>query len=314
MTEDWPRHRDVLAPHLCDGWTVEAFLRARFDAWPPEDLRRGIAAGEVCAPDGAPLRGDDVLRTPVVLRVSIPGIAPDVAPPPFPTILHEDDRVIAVHKPAGLMMHPSGQRFAWALVGMAKRRWPRDAIDLVHRLDRDTSGVVVLTKDKDANRILKAALRDGLAEKVYVARVRGRPAWDRATVDHPIGRADGPIRIQMAARPDGLAARTDLDVLARDGARPEALVRCRPRTGRTHQLRVHLARVGHPILGDLLYGTDASTFLRSRDPGGEAAARIAAAAPRLLLHALRLMLPHPDGGALSVCAPLPAALAVRCPL
>lgn len=307
----WYQHREVAVPRVCDGWTVQDFLVKRFEAWDEGEVLAGIDEGLVVHPDGRVLTRADVLAAPLVLDVRIPGLAPTHPPPPLPPILHEDDRVIAIDKPSDLMMHPSGARFQYALIGLAKHHWPGLPIDLVHRLDRDTSGVVLLTKDKAANAFLKKALREGRADKRYVARVRGRPAWDQATITHPIGRAEGPIRIQMACRPDGLSACTEVRVLARDRARPETLVALRPQTGRTHQLRVHLARVGHPILGDILYGTPAETFLCVRGKGRQPATDEATHASRLLLHARRLRMPHPDGGELVVDAPLPMALVHR---
>jgi len=307
----WYQHRDVLVPRACDGWTVAAFLSKRFEAWDTADVLSGIDAGLVVHPEGRVLQREDRLRAPVVLDVRIPGLAPTHPPPPIPPILYEDDRVIALDKPSNLMMHPSGARFQYALIGLAKAHWAGVAVDLVHRLDRDTSGVVLLTKDKAANAFLKAALRDGRADKTYIARVRGRPAWDQAVLSQAIGRADGPIRIQMACRPEGQTARTHVRVLARDRARPETLVQLTPQTGRTHQLRVHMARAGHPILGDILYGTPARTFLDVQGRGRQPSTDRTTHAPRLLLHARRLRIPHPDGGTLQVEAPTPMALLHR---
>lgn len=307
----WFQHRPVAVPQHCEGWTTGAFLVARFADWDADAIRAGLEAGLVIHADGRLASEASTVRGGEVLDVQIPGLAPIDPPPPLPPILHEDERLVVLDKPSDLPMHPAGSRFQYALVGLARMAWPDAAIDLAHRLDRDTSGVVVVTKDKGANAFLKACFREGRAHKRYVARVRGRPAWSETVLRHPIGRADGPIRIQMACRPDGLAATTRVRVLARDGVRPESLVALEPVTGRTHQLRVHLARAGHPILGDVLYGTDAETFLaiRGRGRGRETDQRTHA--PRLLLHARRLQIPHPDGGMLDVSSPLPMEMVDR---
>lgn len=301
----------MLVPRPCAGWTAERFLHERFSDWPQEALDAGLADGLVVHPTRGVLAPDDLVDGGEVLDVQIPGLAPVDPPPPIPPILYEDDRVVAVDKPSDLVMHPQGTRFQYALVTLAKAHWPEARMDLAHRLDRDTSGIVLLTKDKAANAALKASFREGLAHKRYIARVLGRPAWDEAVLSWPIGRAEGPIRIQMTATVDGQSAQTRVRVLARDGARPEALVALEPTTGRTHQLRVHLARAGHPILGDVLYGTHEHTFLDIRGRGRQPSTDAETHAPRLLLHARALRIPHPDGGWIDLEAPLPMAFVDR---
>ena len=151
---------------------------------------------------GRVLRASSSLKGEEILQVSIPGIAPDSPPPPLPAVLHEDERLVVLDKPAGLLVHPTGTAFAWAVIGLARERWP--GADIVHRLDRDTSGVLVLSKDAEANRMLKAAFSGRTVRKRYEALVRGHLAEDYYDVRAAIGAADGPIRIQMAVRDDGL--------------------------------------------------------------------------------------------------------------
>jgi 23S rRNA pseudouridine1911/1915/1917 synthase len=297
-----PRLIDV--PDVADGMRLDRFLTRRFADRSRSWLARGIRAGAVRDADDRPLRPASSVRGGQVLRVYLPGIATDEAPPPLPPILHEDARIVVLDKPAGLLAHPAGTTYAWSAVGLARARWP--GIDLAHRLDRDTSGVLVLARDPDANRMLKRVFHDGLAEKTYEAICRGEIQWDRATLDGPIGPADGVIRIQMAVRPDGLSARTDVEVV---GRRPGATrVSIRLHTGRTHQIRVHLAHAGHPLLGDRMYGVPPEVFLRTLDIGVDTSVIEAAGAPRQALHARRVVLPHPDGGTVTVEAPFPADL------
>lgn len=295
--------RVIEVPAGVDGMRLDRFLALRFRDWSRTALARAVRAGEVRDAADRPLRASAPVRAGLVLRVYTEGIAATGAPPPFPPILYEDDRVIVLAKPAGMLAHPTGTRFTWAAVSLAKARWPEQAIDLVHRLDRDTSGVLILTRDPDANRFLKAKVKAGAFFKEYEAIVRGAPTWDDLRCEGPIGAADGAIRIQMAVRPDGLPARTDVRVLARSDA--FARVACVLHTGRTHQIRVHLAHAGHALLGDRMYGVPESVFLHYWEHGVDASVVTAAGAPRQALHAARVRFPHPDGGDREVNAPFP---------
>jgi 23S rRNA pseudouridine1911/1915/1917 synthase len=219
-------------------------------------------------------------------------------------VLFSDDQVMVIDKPAGLLAHPTGTRFAWSAVGLAKARWPGEPVDLVHRLDRDTSGVLMLTRDPDANRFLKAAIKEGRVHKEYEAITRGRVSWDTQRLTGPIGPADGVIRIQMAVRDDGLKARTDVSVIARSETLTH--VRCLLHTGRTHQIRVHLDHAGFPLLGDRMYGVPPEVFLRTLEHGADREVVESAGAPRQALHARRVRFPHPSGGEVMVEAPLAA--------
>lgn len=298
--------RDLEVPATASGMRLDRFLARRFADRSRTWLARGIKEGLVTDGTGRPLRASAVIRGGDALRLFLEGIAPSTPAPPFPPILHEDDLVVAVDKPAGLLAHPSGTNYAWALISLAKARWPERRVDLVHRLDRDTSGVQLLTKDLDAKRYLFDALNGDVGVKEYLALVKGQPEWDERVIERPIGSADGEIRIQMAARDDGLPARTDVTVLGRrDGPGPGlALVRCRIHTGRTHQIRVHLFDAGFPLLGDRLYGVPPEVFLSFQHEGVTDAGLAASGAARQALHCERMTLPHPDGGLLHVEAPL----------
>jgi 23S rRNA pseudouridine1911/1915/1917 synthase len=242
------------------------------------------------------------------LRLYLPGIAPSTKKPPLPPILHEDDRVIVLDKPAGLPVHPAGTDYTFAVIGLCRDHWPRHQIELVHRLDKDTSGVLVLAKDAQANRQLKAAFARGQATKEYFALVRGHPPWESAVFTGRIGPANGVIRIQMAVTDDGQDAHTEAFVLARHPDAPMSQVRCRIHTGRTHQIRVHLAHAGFGLVGDRMYGVPPEVFLRAWEHGVDSEVIRAAGAPRQALHALRVTLPHPNGNSLTVEAPIPSDL------
>lgn len=299
--------RGLVVDQRSAGRRVDAWLRARFPDWSRTAIARFIRSGEIRSEDRQ-LKPSSTLFSGERLRIFVPGLAPDSPPPPLPDILYEDDRLIAFDKPAGLLVHPSGQRWVWALIGLARQARPGARLDLVHRLDRETSGVVVLTKDLDANSHLKKALQEHRVRKTYHALVRGLIPWERRELVAALGsREDSEIRIRQGVRPDGNPARTDFRVLQRLEA--HTLVACYPQSGRTHQIRAHLEHLGFPILGDKLYGHEDAVFLRLLEAGADPFVRAATGFPRHALHAARLDLPHPDGWLLRLVAPLPADMA-----
>ncbi len=269
---------------------LDRFLTAWFRDYSRTRLARFVKEGLVCS-GGRPLRNSARVRAGMVLEIAIPGIAPDSDPPPLPPVLYERDGLVVLNKPAGLLCHPVGSQFAWAIIGLARERWP--TVELVHRLDRDTSGCLALTVEPALNVHLKRAIAAGRVRKVYEAICKGEIPWERRVLDGPIGPAGGPIRIQMAVRPDGKPARTDVTVLERRGGLTR--VRCRIHTGRTHQIRVHLAHAGFPLLGDRLYGVPPEVFLHSIHRGVDPFVVRSAGASRHLLHAAELTLPVPWG-------------------
>ncbi len=209
------------------------------------------------------------------------------APPAEPVqILHEDHELVFVNKPAGLLSVPGkGLHLTDCMIARLRAVFPE--ILLVHRLDLDTSGVMVFARTPHAQRHLGLQFEKRQSRKIYVARVHGCPAEPSGVVDLPLA-VDWPNRPrQMVCHATGRPAQTGWQVIRAEdtGAR----MRLMPVTGRSHQLRVHMLALGHPILGDPLYATGA-----------------ARAHPRLMLHAQSLRLRHPDGGrGLTVTAPVP---------
>ncbi len=303
--EDIPPFRTVVVPLTAAGLRLDRFLALRFKQQSRTGMARGIKEGRVTLADGRVLRSSTLVRGGEELQVALAEIAPSTAPPPFPPILYEDDQVVALNKPPAMMVHPSGSRWVWALIGLAKTRWAPLRVDLVHRLDKDTSGVLLLSKSLEANAWLKRCFREDRPKKEYHAIVKGLPRWDRLEIREPLGREGADIRIKMAVRSDGVHAHTDVDVLERNVAAGLTRVRCRIHTGRTHQIRVHLAHVGFPLLGDLLYGVPNTVFHRYLDEGASNEVIALTGAPRHALHAARLTFPHPDGRELTVEAPWP---------
>jgi len=301
-------YRRLLVSAESAGTRADKWLSLRFSSLSRTVAARHIKAGAVQS-EWRPLKGATPLQADEPLRVFVPGLAPDGPPPPLPAVLLEDSRVLVIDKPPGLLAHPAGDRFTWAVIGLVKRARPEVRVDLVHRLDRDTSGVMVLTKDVEANAMLKEHFktRSRDLQKVYLAVVRGLVEWDEREVDAPIGTdPTSTVRLRRAVTENGLRARTTFTVVQRVPSSGLSLVRCALHTGRTHQIRVHLEHVGHPILGDKLYGHPDEVFLEWLDAGATSAVRTQVGFPRQCLHAWRLRLPHPDGGTVELEAPLPA--------
>jgi 23S rRNA pseudouridine1911/1915/1917 synthase len=173
------------------------------------------------------------------------------------TILHEDANLVVIDKPPGLVVHPAAGHADGTLVnalvfhvkdlsGIGGELRP----GIVHRLDKDTSGVMVIAKNDATHRALTAAWNTDAVRKEYLAVVYGTPSSDKGTIDAPIGR-DPRDRKRMAVVASGRNAITDYEVVER--LRYASVLRCRLRTGRTHQIRVHLKHLGHPIIGDPVY-------------------------------------------------------------
>lgn len=283
---------------------ADVWLATRFPHFSRSAVARHFRSGRIFGLDRT-VKASTLLREGEHLRFCRPVLSTDEPPPPLPAVLYEDDRLIALDKPAGMLVHPAGGRFVWSLIALARLARPGVHLHLVHRLDRDTSGVVVLAKDPEANRLLKEAFQQQATDKVYWAICRGTPAWDTRLVDAPIGDdSTSIVRVRMGVCADGLSARTRLFVLAR--WRDRALVAAHPRTGRTHQIRLHLHHAGHSILGDRIYGQPDEVFLHTLDHGLDSWALARLGWPRHALHARILRLPHPDGSDVEIRAPLPA--------
>jgi tRNA pseudouridine32 synthase / 23S rRNA pseudouridine746 synthase len=214
-------------------------------------------------------------------------LPPPYAPPPGPPqVIHADSALLVVDKPAGLLTVPGrGAALADCLITRLQADFP--TVRLVHRLDRDTSGLVVLALTPQAQVHLGHQFEARTVDKRYQARVQGVPAGGKGRIDLPLI-VDWPNRPrQMVCPRTGRPAVTDWRLLRAEGN--SARLQLRPQTGRTHQLRVHMLALGHPILGDTLYADGPA-----RDH------------PRLMLHAERLALVHPATGArLAFRAPVP---------
>lgn len=210
---------------------------------------------------------------------------------------------LAADKPAGMPVHPVHAVRENSLIRVLRRQEGDEGLRLCHRLDRETSGVILVARDGSTARFIAAAFASGTIRKDYLALVAGRTAVDEGTIDLAIGPARGSrVHARLAAVADGRPARTRWRVERRFANR--TLVRVVPETGRRHQIRVHLAAIGHPILGDLLYGRTDEAYLQLAR--GEADPREREGGPRRhLLHAGRIVFPAPTGETVDVVSPLP---------
>jgi 23S rRNA pseudouridine955/2504/2580 synthase len=287
-----------------DGQRLDNYLVSRLKGVPKTLIYRIIRKGEVRV-DGKRAKPDHRLDAGAQVRVP-PLRLPSAKDPVLPGrqlqqrlragVLYQDEAVLVIDKPSGLAVH-GGTGSALGLIEALRAMYPDlPALELVHRLDKGTSGCVLLAKTARARRALSAAFREHAVNKVYHALVAG--AWPRQikTVDASLqrqGERGGERRVEVDA--DGKSARTDFRILQKlAGA---TLVEARPLTGRTHQIRVHAALAGCPLIGDDKYAAPGAnaTFARR-------------GVKRLCLHAAELRFPHPDTGKpVQVAAPYDAA-------
>jgi 23S rRNA pseudouridine1911/1915/1917 synthase len=274
-----------------DRWLAEQwpqFSRARW--------QKAIAAGLVRV-NGAEARASDAVEAGDVINAAPP---PAAKPPAHASaedipldIIYEDDDLLCLNKPPGLVVHPAAGHWQGTLVNAILHHCA-DVSDgghplrpgIVHRLDKDTSGCILVAKNDTAHTALARQFAERAAQKTYLAVVRGRPRATGGVVTgaiarHPVHRQ----RMAISRRPSARAAETTWKVLHSAGNL--SLLECRPKTGRTHQIRVHLKHLGHPIAGDRVYGGGADF-------------------PRQLLHAWKIAVDHPSTGQrLEFEAPVP---------
>ncbi|MBV9249298.1 MAG: RluA family pseudouridine synthase, partial [Acetobacteraceae bacterium] len=291
---------------------LDRWFRRHFPGLPQSAIQKLCRTGQVRV-DGRRAETGTRLNPGQAVRIPPLPARPDPAPPPprleldaearrdlEQTVLHRDDRIIVLNKPYGLPVQggPGITRHLDAMLDGL--RFGGERPRLVHRLDRDTSGILVLARSAGTAAKLAAAFRGRDVEKIYWAVVAGRPVPVEGRIDLPLRRIGGARgeRTAAAERTDKEAARAITDYRTLDHAAQKlAWLELRPLTGRTHQLRVHCVALGAPILGDVKYAEP--------DQNGAGSAVIEGLPRALHLHARALRLPHPDGGTVLVEAELP---------
>jgi 23S rRNA pseudouridine1911/1915/1917 synthase len=275
-----------------DGLRLDRALADLFPSHSRSFLGRLIEEGHVSVDGQVAAKVSQHVAQGCEVTIDIPPPAPtELVSQEIPlTILYEDANLVVIDKPAGLVVHPAAGHADGTLVnalvfhvkdlsGVGGELRP----GIVHRLDKDTSGVMVIAKNDATHRALSAAWNTDAVRKEYIAVVYGTPASAKGTIDAPIGR-DPRDRKRMAVVSGGRNAITDYEVIER--LRYASVLRCRLRTGRTHQIRVHLKHLGHPIIGDPVYSGP-----QWRGIPDKKLQKVIAGFGRQALHAARITLP-----------------------
>ncbi len=281
------------------GERLDKALAAQLEGFSRAQIQQLIHAGQVTVNGKAAkasyrLEPGDAIRVQVPLEDEEAGVQPQAIPL---SVLYEDDDVAVVDKPAGMVVHPAYGHAEGTLVNAVLNRWPGigafgevERAGIVHRLDKDTSGVILIAKTAEALENLRGQFEARTVHKRYLALVEGTPPTPEGVIDAPIGR-DPRQRKRMAVSREGREAVTEYRL--REEYAEYSLLEVFPRTGRTHQIRVHLAFIGHPVVGDTVYGRRKQGIKMKRH----------------FLHAASISFEQPrTGERVTVESPLPVAL------
>ena len=292
-------------PHDLSGLRLDQFLAARLHRHSRAKIRRLIEAGKVL------FRGKGAkASTRVSQGESVFIFYPKREDPPSRhdglPVIYEDACLLAVNKPGYVLSHPTDKIIQNSATHILSLQFPGRSLHLAHRLDRETSGVLLLAKTKEAAAFLNREFQERRVRKEYWAIVHGRAGFRKKSVSLAIGPAGRDIRVRQAAGSDE-SFRDATTEFARLAANDEASLLCAaPRTGRLHQIRVHLAALGHPIVGDKLYNGGGKLYMKAFRRELLPEDLLEAGAPRQMLHARKMELAHPESGLkISLTAPLP---------
>ncbi len=281
---------ELEVPAEADGMRLDRFLAGPLGS---RAKAQSLIESGLVAVDGTPRPKRHVVRggERVVVEAEVPDHgAAEAEPAPF-AVAYEDEHLVIVDKPAGVVVHPARGHWSGtlsqALAGRAAGGGEASRAGIVHRLDRDTSGLLVVAKSEDVHRALKRLLAKRRLRREYLTLVDGHPSARAGTIDAPVGRARRDRLLMSIDTDDPREARTHYTI---ERLLPDAtLLRVVLDTGRTHQIRVHMAAIGHPVSGDPQYGVAGRFGLR-----------------RQFLHAARLAFEHPvTGEPVDVSSPLP---------
>ena len=285
------------------GLRLDAFLHLRIKGHSRSEIQKWIDSGQVSlqnrpAKSASRLKPGESIFVRFARRIDPPATFESLP------VIFEDDYFIAINKPGRLLSHPTDKVRQNSATEILHRQLGGIPLYLSHRLDRETSGVLVLAKTQTAARNLTEQFTRRTIRKEYLAIVTGCVSWQQKTVDAPLAYARGEIKVRQTVNPAGAAAITEFTRL---GTLPDrSLILARPRTGRLHQIRAHLAWLGHPLLGDKLYMGAGEAYLKAVRGEISGPDLEALGASRQMLHAWRIALRHPASGSPMVfTAPLP---------
>jgi 23S rRNA pseudouridine1911/1915/1917 synthase len=296
-----PETHEFRVPAEATGRRLDAWLAEQMPPHSRSEIRRCIDAGLVSV-NGEREKASHPLRAGEIIRVQIPSAAPALpeAEEIALDVVFEDEHLIVINKPPGLVVHPGRGNLTGTLVNALLHHCPditgvggvrRPGI--VHRLDRGTSGLLVAAKDDRAHTALSAALKRREVHRRYDALAWGGDIPERGVIEAPIGR-DPRNRLRMAVRPGGRSAVTHFEVTRRSAL--VCRLSLRLETGRTHQIRVHLRHLRHPVVGDELYGGLSNSWISRLQREDSAAAAAVRRLARPMLHAGGLAFAHPITG------------------
>lgn len=307
------RERNLTVPEAGDGERLDRWLAAA-EADLTRNAIQGMISDGLVTVNGLAVRASLKLRPGDKVRLSLPeprtvALAAEEIPL---AIVHEDEHLVVIDKPAGMVVHPGAGVSSGTLVHALLHRYPGIADvggearpGIVHRLDKETSGLMVVARSALAYRTLVEALQNHTVKRTYGALVWGEPRADRGEIDTRIGRHPRDRQRMAVLRQGGKEARTRWQVSERFG--PAARLTIELETGRTHQIRVHMAHLGHPVIGDPLYGGRGKNQLSLDSAQRSLAEALLRTLPRQALHAAALVLTHPvTGHPLAFESPWPA--------
>lgn len=301
--------RVLRVPPELAGMRLDRFVQTQLRATSRTRTQRIVGIGAF-TPAGAPLKKNHRVYAEervVLWREAWEEPFADVALP----VIHEDEAILAINKPPHVAVHPTARHNRSTVTSLLAAQRPGDTLTLLHRIDRETSGVLLLARTRAADRAVKVQFEERKdVLKRYLAMAWGRPAWQRTTCELPLEldpTSKTRVKMRIAAPGEGLEAATTFELVegrVRDG-REYSLLRCTLHTGRQHQIRLHLAAMGMPIVGDKLYGPDETMHQRAADLALTDEDRARLELDRHALHAAELELDHPDDGRrLRIVAPL----------
>ncbi len=290
-------------PPMQEGKSLLDYVSERFryqtrEVWEDLILNGKVTLNGKSVAANQPLKSKDIIAYTVVLNE--PPVDRNIQ------IIHNEESFLVAVKPGNLPSHADGNfiknTFIYILGGLLKDQGFKGSLNLVHRLDRETSGLMVVSKNKTAHQKLIQQFENGLVEKAYLAIARGVISEDHFEINGAIGRdTDSQVSVRQKVvaddAPFAKKSSTRFEVVTRLPS--STLVRCLPKTGRTNQIRIHLASIGHSLVGDKLYGRSDDEFLafvHHVKSGGEAAWTGHIETPRQMLHASQLSFAHPETG------------------